>query len=154
TMVEAREIGTVAERNRQHVQVCQQHRYGSLPERAREAVAGRAVALLHSWLYRQTPDIPGNWDRSWGGGHIFEWGIHYLDLWRYLIGEIESVYAVYGEQVLAGRPGWANWDCYSVSFRMAGGAVGSIVASYAAWPGIPHSSGLDIIADGLLLRFR
>jgi predicted dehydrogenase len=154
TMEEAAAIGRAAERCGRHVQVCQQHRYGRLAERAREALTGRRVALVHSWLYRQTPDIPGNWDRTWGGGHVVEWGIHHLDLCRYLLGEIDSVGAAYGEQVLAGQPNWSNWDGYSVSFRFASGAVGAMATTYAAWPGIANAGGLDIIADGLLLRSR
>jgi myo-inositol 2-dehydrogenase / D-chiro-inositol 1-dehydrogenase len=151
---EANAIGAAAQRHDRSVQVCQQHRYGVLADRAREALSGRRVALVHSWLYRQTPDIPGNWDRAWGGGHVVEWGIHHLDLCRYLLGEIETVSAAYGEQVLVGRPGWRNWDGYALSFRMVGGAVGSMTTTYAAWPGLPESGGLDIIADGLVLRFR
>jgi predicted dehydrogenase len=151
---EANAIGAAAQRHGRFIQVCQQHRYGVLADRAREALSGRRVALVHSWLYRQTPDIPGNWDRAWGGGHLVEWGIHHLDLCRYLLGEIETVSATYGEQVLVGRPGWRNWDGYALSFRLAGGAVGTMTTTYAAWPGLPEASGLDIISDGLILRFR
>jgi predicted dehydrogenase len=154
TMEEASAIGRAADRCGRQVQVCQQHRYGIVADRAREALAGRPVALVHSWLYRQAPDIPGNWDRAWGGGHVVEWGIHHLDLCRYLVGEIESVSAAYGEQVLPGRPGWSNWDAYSVSFRFAGGAVGAMATTYAAWPAITDASGFDLIAEGLILRYR
>jgi predicted dehydrogenase len=154
TMKEAFDIQAAIERTGRHVQVCQQHRYGTVADRARQVMTGRPVALVHSWLYRQTPDIKGNWDRAWGGGHVVEWGIHHLDFCRYVIGEIESVAAVYGEQVLAGRPDWANWDAYSVSFRFETGAVGAMATTYAAWPGIPNASGLDVIADGVALRYR
>lgn len=154
SMEEAREIGAAAERAGRLVHVCQQHRYSALADLARERLAGRRVALVHAWLYRQTPDIPGNWDRRWGGGHVVEWGIHYLDLCRYLLGEVEWVSATYTEQVLAGRPGWNNWDAYAVALRYASGAVGTLTSTYAAWPGIEGAGGLDIVADGLLLRFR
>jgi myo-inositol 2-dehydrogenase/D-chiro-inositol 1-dehydrogenase len=154
TMDEAREIGDAAERAGRWVHVCQQHRYTALADVARERLAGRRVALVHAWLYRQMPDIPGNWDRRWGGGHVVEWGIHYLDLCRYLLGEVEWVSATYTEQVLAGRPGWNNWDAYAVALQYACGAVGTLTSTYAAWPGIEGAGGLDIVADGLLLRFR
>jgi myo-inositol 2-dehydrogenase / D-chiro-inositol 1-dehydrogenase len=154
TMEEAREIGAAAAQTGRWVHVCQQHRYSLAADAARDRLAGRRVALVHAWLYRQTPDIPGNWDRRWGGGHVVEWGIHYLDLCRYLLGEVEWVSATYSEQVLAGRPGWNNWDAYAVALRYACGAVGTLTSTYAAWPGIPQAGGLDIVADGLLLRFR
>jgi myo-inositol 2-dehydrogenase / D-chiro-inositol 1-dehydrogenase len=154
TMEEAREIGAAAGRADRWVHVCQQHRYSPMADAARERLAGRRVALVHAWLYRQTPDIPGNWDRRWGGGHVVEWGIHDLDLCRYLLGEVEWVTATYTEQVLAGRPGWNNWDAYAVALRYACGAVGTLTSTYAAWPGIQAAGGLDIVADNLLLRFR
>jgi predicted dehydrogenase len=153
-MAEACAIGEAASRTGRHVQVCQQQRYGVLADRAREALAGRKVGLVHSWLYRQKPDIRGNWDRSWGGGHIVEWGIHPLDLCRYLIGEIETISACYGESLLEGQPDWNNWDSYAVSFRFSTGTVGTMATTYAAWPGISTASGLDWMAEGLLLRFR
>jgi myo-inositol 2-dehydrogenase/D-chiro-inositol 1-dehydrogenase len=154
TMEEAGTIGRTAQRCGRHVQVCQQHRYGRMADRAREVLAGRPVALVHSWLYRQTPDIRGNWDRAWGGGHVVEWGIHHLDLCRYLLGEIETVHAAYAEQVLAGRPDWNNWDGYALSARFECGAVASMATTYAAWPGIPSASGLDIIAENTVVRQR
>jgi predicted dehydrogenase len=154
TMQEARAIGRTAERCGRYVQVCQQHRYGRQADRARELLSGRPVALVHSWLYRQAPDIRGNWDRAWGGGHVVEWGIHHLDLCRYLLGEIETVHASYAEQVLAGRPDWNNWDGYALSARFTSGAVASMATTYAAWPGIPGASGLDIIAQDAVVRQR
>jgi hypothetical protein len=67
-MAEAFAVSRAAEQCGRHVQVCQQHRYGVLADRAREALAGRPVALVHSWLYRQKPDIRGN---DVGGDRIF-----------------------------------------------------------------------------------
>jgi myo-inositol 2-dehydrogenase/D-chiro-inositol 1-dehydrogenase len=154
TMAEAGAIGAASQRSGRHVQVCQQHRYGALAHHAKASLSDRRVALAHSWLYRQTPDIPGNWDRSWGGGHVVEWGIHHLDLLRFLVGDVETVSASYGETVLAGRQGWSNWDVYSVSFRFVSGAVGAMASTYAVWPGLSQSGGLDLIAEGMVLRLR
>ena len=78
------------------------------------------MGLFHSYLYRQRPDIRGNWQRSWGGGHVVENQIHPIDLARYLIGEVRSVYARYAEHVLAGTEDWDNWDSYSVTLEFEG----------------------------------
>ena len=153
-LAEAAEIGCAANRVGRWVHVCQQQRYSPVTDTARDLLAGRRVALVRGHLYRQMPDIRGNWDRAWGGGHVVEWGIHYLDLCRYLIGEVDSVFAAYGVQVLAGREGWNNWDAYAVTLRWANGAVGTLSTTYAGWPGLPESSGLDIIAEDLVLQWR
>jgi predicted dehydrogenase len=133
--------------------VCQQHRYSAGATRAKEILAGRKVGLVHSYLYRQKPDIRGNWRREWGGGHVVENQIHPIDLCRYLLGEITTVFAQYGDQVLAGSEDWDNWDSYAVTLRFAGGAVGSIATTYAAFPRIPQSSAVDIVAEGAVLRY-
>ena len=152
-MESVRRVGAAAAAAGRLVVVCQQHRYSAAADRAREILAGRKVGLVHSYLYRQKPDIRGNWRRSWGGGHIVENQIHPIDLTRYLLGEVTSVYAQYGDHVLAGSEDWDNWDSYSVTLRYADGAVGSIGTTYAAFPRIPGSSALDIVAEGAVLRY-
>jgi len=153
-MADVRRVGQAAEKAGTFVMVCQQHRYSPAADRARELLAGRKVGLVHSFLYRQKPDIRGNWRRDWGGGHIVENQIHPIDLARYLVGEVRTVYAQYGEHVLVGSEDWDNWDSYSVTLGFAGGAVGSIGTTYAAFPKIPQSSGFDIVAEGILLRIN
>jgi myo-inositol 2-dehydrogenase / D-chiro-inositol 1-dehydrogenase len=146
-------IGRAADEKGRLVVVCQQHRYATGATRAKEVLAGKKVGLVHSFMYRQKPDIRGNWKRSWGGGHIVENQIHPIDLTRYLIGEVSTVYAQYSEHVLAGTEDWDNWDSYSVSLRFANGAVGSIGTTYAAFPKVPQSSGFDIVAEGVVVRY-
>lgn len=154
TMDEARAIGEAAERRARLIHVCQQQRYSTAAEQARAALSGRKIALAHIWLYRQAPDIRANWSRAWGGGHVVEWAIHPIDFCRCVIGEIESVFACYTDQVLAGSKGWDNWDAYSVSFRFRNGAVGSLATTYAVWPGAGDGFGLDIVAEAMLVRWR
>lgn len=150
SVADAEAIGDAAERAGRMVHVCHQLRYGPGVTDLRALLAGQPVALTHIWNYRKGPDIPGNWSRSWGGGHVVEWGIHYLDLCRYVMDtEAVSVYARYADQVLRGQPTWENWDSYSVTVQWANGAVGSYASTYALKPGISPESGMEIIAaDG------
>lgn len=131
------------------VHVCHQLRYlPGVPE-LRDHLAEGPVAVTHIWNYRKAPDIPGNWSRSWGGGHVVEWGIHFLDLCRYLMGtEAVEVSAAYADQVLHGQPDWDNWDAYALTVRWENGAVGGYTSTYALPPGIPAESGLAIVAAG------
>jgi myo-inositol 2-dehydrogenase/D-chiro-inositol 1-dehydrogenase len=147
TMSEAEEIGAAAERAGRLIHVCHQLRYGPGIDELRAILSNQAVALTHIWNYRKGPDIPGNWSRTWGGGHVVEWGIHFLDLCRYLMNtEAVSVYARYADQVLHGQPTWDNWDAYSLTIQWANGAVGSYASTYALKPGINPSAGLEIVA--------
>ncbi|MGH2562576.1 MAG: Gfo/Idh/MocA family protein [Thermomicrobiales bacterium] len=144
---DAEAIGEAATRANRLVHVCHQLRYGPGVHELQALLSQQPVALTHIWNYRKGPDIPGNWSRHWGGGHVVEWGIHYLDLCRYLMRtEAVEVYARYADQVLTGQPGWENWDAYSLTVQWANGAVGSYASTYALPPGIPPESGLTIVA--------
>lgn len=153
-MDSVRRVGKRAEEAGKLALVCQQHRYTPAATRARELLQGRKVGLVHSYLYRQKPDIRGNWRREWGGGHIVENQIHPIDFVRYAVGEVQTVFAQYSEHVLAGTEDWDNWDSYAVTLGFANGAVASIGTTYAAFPRIPQSSALDIVAEGVMLRYQ
>ena len=147
TLEEADAIGEVATRTGRLLHVCHQLRYAPGIAELRERLARQPVALTHIWNYRKGPDIPGNWSRTWGGGHVVEWGIHFLDLCRYLMDtEPVEVYARYADQVLRGQPTWDNWDAYSLTIQWANGAVGSYASTYALRPGLESESGLAIVA--------
>ncbi len=150
TVREAEEIGEAAAKAGRMVHICHQLRYASGADTMRHVLSNQKVALTHIWNYRKGPDIPGNWNRAWGGGHVVEWGIHYLDLCRYVMNtEPVEVYARYTDQVLHGQPTWDNWDGYSLTVQWANGAVCGYASTYALKPGIAPEAGLAIIAaDG------
>lgn len=150
TVEDAEAIGIVADEMKRHVHVCHQLRYIPGIDTLRDRLSRQPVALTHIWNYRKGPDIPGNWYRTWGGGHVVEWGIHYLDLCRYVMNtEPVEVYARYTDQVLRGHENWDNWDGYSLTVQWANGAVCGYASTYALKPGITPSAGLAIIAtDG------
>jgi predicted dehydrogenase len=151
TVDEAEKLGEAAERAGKIVHVCHQLRYIPGAQELQELLKDQRIALTHIWNYRMAPDIPGNWNRNWGGGHVVEWGIHYLDLCRYVMNsEATEVHARYADIVLRGQPNWNNWDAYAMDIQWDNGAVGGYASTYALKPGIQGDSGLRIVAeDGL-----
>lgn len=144
---EAEEIGEAAAKAGRLVHICHQMRYNEGMPEMQTLLSRQPVALTHIWNYRKGPDIPGNWNRAWGGGHVVEWGIHYLDVCRAVMQtEAVEVYARYTDQVLRGQPTWDNWDGYSLTVQWANGAVGSYASTYALKPGLAGASGMTIIA--------
>lgn len=145
---EAEAIGEAADKAGKIVHICHQIRYNPGNDELRELLRGQRIALTHIWNYRKGPDIPGNWFRSWGGGHVVEWGIHYLDMCRYLLEtEAVEVYARYADQILQGHANWDNWDAYSLTVQWDNGAVGAYASTYALKPELESGSGLVIIAE-------
>ncbi len=149
-IAEADQIGEAAAKAGRLIHICHQLRYAAGSDTMRDRLSVQKVALSHIWNYRKAPDIPGNWQRSWGGGHVVEWGIHYLDLCRYVMQtEPIEVYARYTDQIMHGQPNWDNWDGYALTVQWANGAVCGYASTYALKLGIESSAGLAIIAaDG------
>lgn len=145
---EADQIGEAASKAGRMVHVCHQLRYIPGAAELGEILRNQRVALTHIWNYRMAPDIPGNWNRNWGGGHVVEWGIHYLDLCRYVMGsEAAEIHARYADIVLHGQPNWDNWDAYAMDIQWDNGAVGGYASTYALKPGIQGNAGLRIVAE-------
>lgn len=110
---------------------------------------------------------PEHWlfHEAFSGGGILNWlGVHWLDLLRYLVGEVEAVTAftanVGGEDIDVE-------DVASVALRFANGAVGSLYAGYLIPGGLPEDydttlilrgsagwAAFDPVADEKVLRLR
>jgi myo-inositol 2-dehydrogenase / D-chiro-inositol 1-dehydrogenase len=145
---EAEEIGEAAERYGRIVHVCHQLRYVPGVQELRQILSAQRIALTHIWNYRMAPDILGNWNRTWGGGHVVEWGIHFLDLCRFIMAtEATEIHARYADVVLHGRANWDNWDAYAMDVQWQNGAICGYASTYALKPGIQGSSGLRIVAE-------
>ncbi len=128
-----------------------QWRYNPATEAAREALAGRPIALLTGWWYWTIPPVPWLRDRRFGGGQIVDMATHLVDLMRDLAGDVTEVYAAYTRNAVP-EAELPNWDANAVTLRFAGGAVGSLQTTYALFPGIPLSHGVDVAARELLVR--
>lgn len=130
-----------------------QWRANPATDAAREALGASPVTLFNGWWYWTIPLIPWIADRRFGGGQVVDQCTHLIDLMRDLAGEVTSVYAAYSENARS-EDELPNWDSYSLTLSFADGGVGSIGSSYATFPGIAESNGLDVIARELLVRIR
>lgn len=151
TMAEATAAADVVER---HGIICSagyQWRYSPVADAARDALGGNPVTLLAGWWYWTIPLVPWIKDKRWGGGQVFDQATHLIDLMRYLAGDVESTYAAYASNAVP-QEELPNWDANTLSIRFRDGAVGSIHCSYALFPGIPESNGLDVVARDVLAR--
>ena len=130
-----------------------QWRYNPATDAARDALGDLPPSLFSGWWYWTIPVIPWIADRRYGGGQIFDQCTHLIDLMRYFAGDITTVYAAYSKNARTEEE-LPNWDSYSLTLTFKNGGVGSVQSSYATFPGIPNSNGLDVIARELLIRIH
>jgi predicted dehydrogenase len=152
SVLDARRIRLAVEQGRIVCAVGYQLRYSPLVERCRELLEGRQLAMARIWWYQGLPTVGWNLDAGQGGGQVVEQATHWLDLCRWLGGEVERVYAQYARRAWQGRADFKNWDVNAVTLTFSSGALGSLASTYALFPGLPEHSGLDLVCEELLLR--
>ncbi len=130
-----------------------QLRYLDTVDLMRDILKGHPIAMLSGHYYWTVPPLKWVMDRDLTGGQIVEQATHTVDLFRFIAGEVKAVYARYTLKTRLDVPGFNNWDANALTLEFENGAVGSLVSTYALFPGIPDGSSFDVIADELLLRF-
>ena len=151
TVADAYAAADVVERHGILCTVGYHWRYNPATDAAREALGDAPPTLLTGWWYWTIPPIAWIRDKRWGGGQIFDQATHLVDLMRYFAGDVSHVYAAYTRNAVP-EADLPNWDASAVTLRFAGGAVATVHATYALFPGIPNSNGVDVVARELLLR--
>ena len=98
------------------------------------------IALVEArvtWHRTQQYYDSAHWRGTWaldGGGCLMNQGVHTVDLMLWLCGPVESVYA---QTRTAAHERIEVEDCVAATVTFANGAIGSIIASTAAYPGFP-----------------
>ncbi|WP_258727192.1 Gfo/Idh/MocA family protein [Cellulomonas sp. NS3] len=138
--------------------VISQHRFDPASQAVKAAVdAGELGRLVLAearvpWYRTQEYYDSGAWRGTWamdGGGALVNQGVHTLDLLRWTCGPVRTVYAQ-ARTAAHERIEVEDVVCATVTF--ANGAVGSVVASTAAYPGFPASLALHGTRGGAVIE--
>lgn len=101
-------------------------RYLDTTARAREIIAGKAIALAQGYWVGGFPQVSWWRVKEQSGGQAVEQTTHIFDLARYLLGEVESVYALGFKGLMADWPGCDVEDASAVALRFKSGTVATI----------------------------
>lgn len=131
-----------------------QLRYTDTIARARELLAGRPVGMALATRFGDVPGAPWWRVEKQSGGMLVEQHTHGVDLLRFLVGDVESVYAQSDTRLIGGRadlPGLDIPDVEVATLRFKSGAVGVLANSCALVGGLrlPGAGGTHILAQGL-----
>src|SRR5215469_15072399 len=142
--------------------VISQHRFDPGIVELRRLIEDGALGTLllgeasTKWYRSQAYYNSGAWRGTWAldGGSLLNQGIHYLDLLLWSMGpviEVTALFATQTHQIEAE-------DAALAVLRFASGAVGTVVASTAVYPGfaqrleISGTDGTVVIEDGEIVR--
>ena len=131
-----------------------QLRYLGSTQLAQQAIAGKPVNMvIGKYWCGSGRGNPKAWvrqmDRS--GGQLVEQATHTVDMMRYLIGEVEEVYALQVNRVLKEIDCPDN-NCVTLKFK--NGAIGSLTTSWSYDPGDwSNANVLDILYEDQLIHW-
>lgn len=143
-----------------------QHRFRPSGERLREILAGGRLGRIvgasvgiFNWRPQSYYDQPGRGDRDRdGGGVLLTQGIHTLDLFLSLMGMPQEVFAYATTTAVHDME---TEDLVAGSLRYADGALASLGATTAAYPGFPERISLicengtaDVVGTSLEVRYH
>ncbi len=131
-----------------------QLRYLGSTQLARQVLGEKAVNMVVGkyWSGSGRGD-PNAWLRqmSKSGGQLLEQATHTIDMMRYLVGEVEEVYALSANRVLKAIDCPDN-NCATMKF--ADGAIGSLTTSWSYDPGDwSNANVLDILYEDQLIHW-
>ena len=124
------------------VAVVSQHRFDPATQAVREAAVNGEFGRLTSgsaevrWWRSQSYYDSGGWRGTWaldGGGVLMNQSIHYIDLLQWLMDSVVEVTAYTG---LLAHERIEVEDTAVAIVRFANGAIGTIMATTAAYPGL------------------
>lgn len=174
TTERAVEMVELCERASVTLAIVLQHRFRPAGQKLRAMLAagelGRIVecsTTIRLWRPQSYYDVPGRGTKARdGGGVLLSQGIHTLDLMLSLVGPVSEVCAM---ATTTSVHRMETEDLVCAAARFAGGALGTIMATTASYPGFPErieitgekatavvaGTGLDVFHhDGRVTRFE
>jgi predicted dehydrogenase len=127
-------------------------RHFSHAKALKERLAGERVGMALGYFLNILPGSPWWRIASRSGGQVVEQAIHIFDTSRYLLGEVEQVWASYGMLANADEPSFAQDDVYTVNLRFRSG----VVANYQVCCILHrrYNVGLDVLCKNRVFRLK
>ncbi len=128
-------------------------RYFDVVDMAREVLAKEKIGAALGRYYGGVPGAGKAWysKKSLSGGQLIEQSTHTVDMMRYLIGDVEEVFAYKFEGI--NKKLYEQYDVEDVSatlVRFKNGCIGNLTCTWL-WSGF--NSGVDVIGKGIMLGY-
>jgi len=114
---------------------------------------GGPIGLLTGYWWGSVPRVPWWIKKELSGGQVVEQTTHIFDLARFLVGEVERVYAEFNTIIYKDVPDFTIEDVSVVTLRFRNGCVGVITSTSGAKPE-GHYVGVRLISKNLQAEIR
>lgn len=128
-------------------------RYLDTIQRMKELVAERTVGMAVVMRFGRTPNITWYPYRNKSGGQLVDMVTHQIDLLRYTIGEIDTVYAAAALRINnKNNPEYDIFDVTCLTLTFENGAVANVAHNMISGHGVPAGArGMHIFCEDMTL---
>jgi len=155
TMEKAREMQRDTEKAKIKTWVGYHWRQSQAIRRAKALLEqeGGPIGMVAGYFWSGIPGGPDHWwrRRELSGGQVIEQSTHIFDLCRFLVGEVDRVYAEFATLLNADKPNFTVEDVSVVTLRFKNGAIGFVTSTSGAKPK-GGFAGLRLLARNLQLN--
>ncbi|MGQ9632507.1 MAG: Gfo/Idh/MocA family protein [bacterium] len=124
-------------------------RYSKVADKLLETFDGRRVALIIAQWLHTIPPISWVRSKELGGGQIVDQSTHLIDLMRYLVGEVESIYAQASRGLFPDIPDFTGDDGSAAALTFRSGTVATLSSTYSLFPAEGHGPRIAFIGREL-----
>src|SRR5262249_16812162 len=147
----AREIQQAIEKAGVLSSVGYHQRYQESTDHARAALQGKTIGMVMGYWMGGMPGVPW-WRRlEQSGGQFVEQTTHIFDLARYLVGDVEEVYANATTRALRDVENFNVTDVGAANLKFTNGAIGTI-HNCCLLKGFGYMTGLSVITQDLVVE--
>jgi myo-inositol 2-dehydrogenase/D-chiro-inositol 1-dehydrogenase len=128
-----------------------QLRYSPQIAKAKEILSGKTIGMAVAMRFGGTPGTPWYTKQSTCGGQLVEQATHHVDQLRYLVGEVETVYASAALRINnKDNPEYDIFDVNCMTMAFANGVTANFANSLISGYGTPpEARGVHVFADGV-----
>ncbi len=145
----AKEVEKIVEEKKLITSVGYVLRYMDIVEKAKDFLKEKKIALVLGRYFGEFPRSPWLGIKEKSGGQIVEQATHIVDLMRYLVGGVDSLYA----EGFKGLNKFENYDVEDasiVSMHFKNGAIGSLTCNWLLFGFQPT---LEIVTQGIQVQY-
>ncbi len=129
-------------------------RYLDIVEQAREIIKNEKIAITRGIYYGQVPNTGWLIKKQLSGGQLIEQATHTVDMMRYLVGEVEEVFAYKFEGInnkIYSEYGYDVEDASSVLMKFDNGVIGNLTCTWL-WSG--YNSSVEIVGKDVIMTHQ
>ena len=113
-------------------------RYLDVVEKLRELLGNQTLAMVHIRVFWTIPVVDSIKSKETAGGQVVDQATHFVDLARYLVDEIGTVYSCRIRGLFPEEPLYTGDDASATVFAFRNGVVGNLICTYALFPEITN----------------